>query len=79
MKNFSLGVIAGMTIAVFCYKPYQIEAEYQQNVIAGLRTLSPIPHCSVTIFRHDLSIEGAAVELAGEDGKRGKLAAATRQ
>jgi hypothetical protein len=70
MKNFALGVMAGMAIAACCYKPYQIESEYRQNLTAGLGTPSPVPHCTVTIFKDDLSIDGTPAELAGENGKR---------
>lgn len=44
MKNFVLGAIAGVGIAVGCYKPYQIEMEYRNNIAAGLGVHSPY-HC----------------------------------
>jgi hypothetical protein len=71
MRNFALGVISGMVIAGCCYRPYQIEAEYRQNVAAGLGTPSPVPHCTVTIVRSDLLVDGTPVEMAGENGKTG--------
>ena len=37
MKNFVLGMIAGIAIAVCGYKPYQIEMEYRHNIAAGLK------------------------------------------
>ena len=70
MKNFALGVIAGIALTACCYKPYQIESEYWKNVAAGLGTPSPVPHCIVTIFRHDLSIDGTPVEMAPENGRQ---------
>ena len=50
MKNFVLGVIVGIAIAVCGYKPYQTEMEYRHNIAAGLG--APTGHCipvSVTI------------------------------
>ena len=70
MGNFALGMIAGIAIAVCGYKPYQIEAEYRQNVAAGLGTQSPVPHCRVTIFRPNFRLsDGTPVELAPENWK----------
>jgi len=43
MKNFILGLIAGVAIAVCGYKPYQIQMEYRQNIAAGLKV--PTVHC----------------------------------
>jgi len=42
MKNFVLGVIAGIAIAVCGYKPYRIEMEYRHNIAAPLETQSLI-------------------------------------
>jgi len=42
MKNFVLGVIVGIAVAVCGYKPYQIEMEYRRNIAAGLETQSLI-------------------------------------
>jgi hypothetical protein len=42
MKNFSLGLIVGVAIAVCGYKPYQIEMEYRRNIATGLE--APL-HC----------------------------------
>jgi len=50
MKNFILGMIVGTAIAVFGYKPYQIEMEYRHNIAAGLEV--PILHC-LTGVRYD--------------------------
>jgi hypothetical protein len=70
MGNFTLGIIAGIAIAVCGYKPYQIEAEYRQNVAAGLGTASPVPHCMVTIFRPNYRLkDGTQVEFAPENRK----------
>jgi hypothetical protein len=71
MRNFALGVIAGIIIAVCGYKPYQIESEYRHNIAAGLGAPSSesyhTPHCMVTIFRHDFSLsDGTPVEIGPE-------------
>lgn len=50
MKNFVVGVIVGIGIAVCGYKPYQIEMEYRQNIAAGLE--APTVHC-LTGVRYD--------------------------
>ena len=42
MKNFILGLIVGVAIAVCGYKPYHIEMEYRRNIATGLET--PL-HC----------------------------------
>ena len=36
MRNFMLGVIVGIAVAVCGYKPYQVEDEYLRNIAAGL-------------------------------------------
>jgi len=41
MKNFVLGVIAGVLISICGYKPYQIEMEYRHNIAAGLGFQQP--------------------------------------
>jgi hypothetical protein len=41
MKNFVLGVIAGIVIALCGYKPYQIEMEYRHNIATGPNALGP--------------------------------------
>src|SRR5213079_1636624 len=38
MRNFILGIIVGIAIAICCYRPYQIEAEYLRNISGGLPT-----------------------------------------
>jgi len=42
MKNFVLGVIVGIVIALCCYKPYQIEMEYRRNIATGPNALGPV-------------------------------------
>ena len=39
MRNFILGTILGIAIAVCGYKPYQIEAEYLRNIRLGIPTI----------------------------------------
>jgi hypothetical protein len=68
MRNFVLGVIAGMAIAVCGYGPYQIEAEYRHNVVTGLGEPSFPRHCTITLFKHDLTLEGTPVELSDGTG-----------
>ena len=48
MRNFSLGVIVGIAIAVCGYKPYQIEMEYRHNIVAGLTAQTPV-HCITAV------------------------------
>jgi len=48
MMNFLFGVIVGIAIAVCGYKPYQIEMEYRHNIVAGLKTQTPID-CITTV------------------------------
>jgi len=36
MRNFILGMMVGIGMAVCGYKPYQVEAEYLNNISAGL-------------------------------------------
>jgi hypothetical protein len=54
MKNFALGVIVGIVIAVCGYKPYQIEMEYRRNVAAGLE--SPTIHCFAGVRNESLTV-----------------------
>jgi len=52
MRNFILGTLVGIAIAVCGYKPYQIEAEYLRNIAVGLPTVQHT--CSgSTVIRTD--------------------------
>jgi hypothetical protein len=42
MKNFVLGVILGIVIALCGYKPYQIEMEYRHNIATGPNAQGPV-------------------------------------
>jgi hypothetical protein len=42
MKNFVLGAIVGIVIAMCCYKPYQIEMQYRRNIATGPNALGPV-------------------------------------
>jgi hypothetical protein len=42
MKNFVLGVIVGIVIALCGYKPYQIEMEYRHNIATSPKALGPV-------------------------------------
>ena len=62
MRNFVAGLIAGVAIAVCGYQPYQIESEYRHNIAAGLDTPAAFPHCTLTLFKHDYTLNGTPVE-----------------
>ena len=36
MRNFALGLIVGVAIAILGYGPYEIETEYLRNISRGL-------------------------------------------
>jgi hypothetical protein len=42
MKNFVLGVIVGIVIALCGYKPYQIEMEYRHHMATGPNALGHV-------------------------------------
>ena len=42
MRNFVLGVIVGIVIALCGYKLYQIEMEYRHNIATGPKALGPV-------------------------------------
>jgi hypothetical protein len=48
MRNFVLGLIVGLALAIFGYKPYQIESEYLHNIKTGLVS-EPITNCVMTV------------------------------
>ena len=52
MKNFVLGVIVGVVIALCGYKPDQIEMEYRQNVATGLENAGTV-HRFTGLIRYD--------------------------
>jgi hypothetical protein len=50
MRNFALGVIVGIAVAICCYRPYQIEAEYLRNISAGPPTTTGHSCMGVTVM-----------------------------
>ena len=50
MRNFILGIIVGIAIAICCYRPYQIEAEYLRNISGGLPTTTGHTCRAITVM-----------------------------
>ena len=65
MKNFMLGVIVGILIALCGYKPYQIEMEYRHNIATGPNAQGPVS----CITRVDIIGGVAELKLRQRDGK----------
>ena len=64
MKNFVLGVIVGIVIALCGYKPYQIEREYRRNIATGPNALGPV-NCITGV---DVISRVAELRLRQRDG-----------
>ena len=74
MKNFVLGVVVGIVIALCGYKPYQIEMEYRHNIATGPIAQGPV-NCITGV---DVISGVAELKLRQRDGKiisisKGKL------
>ena len=65
MKNFVLGVIVGIVIALCGYRPYQIEMEYRHNIATGPNALGPV-NCITGV---DVISSVAEVRFRQRDGK----------
>jgi hypothetical protein len=64
MKNFVLGVIVGIVIALCGYKSYQIEMEYRRNIATGPNALGPV-NCITGV---DVISSVAELRLRQRDG-----------